>query len=128
MVCCCSVTCLVVLIVVYFVARKIISRLRIARYTDVYVLITGCDSGFGNESAKRFDRIGCHVFAACFTDKGRESLQQECSDRLHAIKLEVTKKESIQEAYEYVKAHLPKGQGMCLSSYVFNGTCNDLLI
>lgn len=112
MVCCCSVTCLVVLIVVYFVARKIISRLRIARYTDVYVLITGCDSGFGNESAKRFDRIGCHVFAACFTDKGRESLQQECSDRLHAIKLEVTKKESIQEAYEYVKAHLPKGQGL----------------
>jgi len=103
---------LLVLIVVYFVVRKIISRLRIDRYTDVYVLITGCDTGFGNVAAKRFDRMGCHVFAGCLTEKGTESLKEECSDRLHAISLDVTKIESIREAYDYVNSKLPKGRGL----------------
>jgi NAD(P)-dependent dehydrogenase (short-subunit alcohol dehydrogenase family) len=101
-----------IVVVVYFVVRKLISRLRIDRYTDVYVLITGCDTGFGNEAAKRFDRIGCHVFAGCLTEKGKENLKQECSDRLHAINLNVTKIESIREAYDYVKTNIPKGKGL----------------
>jgi len=118
MVCCVLVTWSLILVVVYFVVRKIISRLRIDRYTDVYVLITGCDTGFGNEAAKRFDRMGCHVFAGCFTDKGKENLKKECSDRLHAISLDVTKTESIREAYDYVKANLPKGRGSSLGCLV----------
>jgi len=114
------VTWSLILVVVYFVVRKIISRLRIDRYTDVYVLITGCDTGFGNEAAKRFDRMGCHVFAGCFTEKGKENLKEECSDRLHAISLDVTKIESIREVYDYVRTNLPKGRGSSLSGYIRN--------
>src|SRR6218665_632668 len=114
------VSLVLVVVVVYFVLRKIISRVRIDRYTDVYVLITGCDTGFGNEAAKRFDRMGCHVFAGCFTEKGKESLKEECSDRVHAISLDVTKIESIREAYDYIKANLPKGRGSQLSSCFWN--------
>jgi NAD(P)-dependent dehydrogenase (short-subunit alcohol dehydrogenase family) len=101
-----------IVVVVYFVVRKLISRLRIDRYTDVYVLITGCDTGFGNEAAKRFDRMGCHVFAGCFTENGKERLKQECSDRLHAISLDVSNTESIQETYDYIKSNLPKNKGL----------------
>ena len=114
MVCCGLGTWALILVVVYFVVRKIVSRLRIDRYTDVYVLITGCDTGFGNLAAQRFDRMGCHVFAGCLTDKGKSSLKHDCSDRLHAISLDVTKIESIREAYDYVKANIPKGRGLSL--------------
>ena len=114
------VSLVLVVVVVYFVVRKIISRLRIDRYTDVYVLITGCDTGFGNEAAKRFDRMGCHVFAGCFTEKGKESLKHDCSDRLHAISLDVTKIESIRQAYDYVKDNLPNGRGSSLSGCFWN--------
>lgn len=35
------------------------------------VLITGCDTGFGNETAKALQKRGFHVFAGClFPDKG----------------------------------------------------------
>ena len=30
-----------------------------------YILITGCDSGFGNAAAKRLVAMGCHVVAGC---------------------------------------------------------------
>src|SRR6218665_1592605 len=111
------VTWSLILVAVYFVVRKIISRLRIDRYTDVYVLITGCDTGFGNDAAKRFDRIGCHVFAGCFTEKGKESLKEECSDRLHAIRLDVANIESIQKTYDYVKSNIPKGRGSLITGF-----------
>lgn len=114
MVCCDWLSWAIVVLFFYFVVRKLVSVLRIDRCSDVYVLITGCDSGFGNEAARRFDRLGCHVFAGCLTDEGKESLKAECSDRLHAISLDVTKQESIREAYEYVKTNIPKGRGQCL--------------
>jgi hypothetical protein len=34
------------------------------------VLITGCDTGFGNELMKRLDKEGFVVFACCLTQQG----------------------------------------------------------
>ncbi|XP_055937560.1 retinol dehydrogenase 7-like [Argiope bruennichi] len=72
------------------------------------VLITGCDSGFGNMLAKRLDSKGFHVFASCLNteSEGASKLKAKCSNRLHILPLDVTKNESVEKAVEYVKANL----------------------
>ncbi len=69
---------------------------------DRYILITGCDTGFGNVLARNLDKKGCHVFATCLTSKGAESLEQECSTRLHAMIMDVCDSESIKAAFDVV--------------------------
>ena len=71
------------------------------------VLITGCDSGFGYELAKKFDARGLQVFAACLTAEGQAGLKSECSQRLTTLKLDVVEQNDVQKALEVVKSRLP---------------------
>ena len=41
-----------------------------------YVLVTGCDSGFGYNSALELGARGVHVFAGCLTQDGVTQLTQ----------------------------------------------------
>jgi NAD(P)-dependent dehydrogenase (short-subunit alcohol dehydrogenase family) len=61
------------------------------------VLITGCDSGFGNLVARRLDAYGFHVYAGCLYPEGEgaEKLNGETSRRLKVVKLDVTKDEDV---------------------------------
>ncbi|XP_035234006.1 estradiol 17-beta-dehydrogenase 2-like [Stegodyphus dumicola] len=72
------------------------------------VLITGCDSGFGNLLAKRLDSRGFHVFASCLfpNGPGAEDLKKSCSKRLQVLELDVTKDESVQNAVNFVKENI----------------------
>lgn len=76
-----------------------------------YILITGCDSGFGQQAAKRFDGLGCHVIAGCLTEAGETELRKTCSSRLLTVPLDVSKHDSVLKAYDLVVQHLPKGKG-----------------
>lgn len=76
-----------------------------------YVLITGCDSGFGQETAIRLDRMGVCVLATCLTKDGEQSLKSVTSDRLKTFQLDVTNSQQIQDLYEQVKGLLPSGHG-----------------
>ena len=75
------------------------------------ILITGCDTGFGNALAKKLDLMGCPVFAACFTTKAAEKLKKESSSRLTTLQLDVSNEESIKEAFKFVSKELKNGQG-----------------
>ncbi|XP_061164013.1 retinol dehydrogenase 7-like [Saccostrea echinata] len=77
-----------------------------------YVLITGCDSGFGNALALLLDKKGVPVFAACLTEKGGTKLKNKTSSRLRVLQLDVTDQNSIHNAVEFVKHHLPKSSGL----------------
>ncbi|KAM5180601.1 uncharacterized protein ACMZJ9_001097 [Mantella aurantiaca] len=70
--------------------------------TDKYVLITGCDSGFGNLAAKQLDRRGLNVLAACLTTKGAEDLKNETSSRLQTVILDVADSQSVSLAAKWV--------------------------
>ncbi|KAM4044630.1 retinol dehydrogenase 7-like isoform 2-T3 [Anomaloglossus baeobatrachus] len=72
--------------------------------TGKYVLITGCDSGFGNLLSKQLDKRGMKVLAACLTVKGAENLKKETSSRLQTIILDVTDSKSVSSAAERVAA------------------------
>ncbi|XP_004692678.1 PREDICTED: short-chain dehydrogenase/reductase family 9C member 7 [Condylura cristata] len=75
----------------------------VSNLSDKYVLITGCDSGFGHLLARQLDRRGMRVLAACFTEEGAQKLQQATSHQLQTILLDVTKSESVQAATQWVR-------------------------
>ena len=80
-------------------------------YGGRHVMITGCDTGFGNMLAKRLDSMGFSVFAACLTEKGGYGLEQSCSNKMKIIRLDVTSTESIKKARNTVKSLLPSDKG-----------------
>ncbi|XP_033735854.1 D-beta-hydroxybutyrate dehydrogenase, mitochondrial-like isoform X2 [Pecten maximus] len=75
------------------------------------VVITGCDTGFGHILAKRLYDRGYTVYAGVLSKEspGAVVLQARQSDRLHVIKLDVTKDDDVQKALEHVNAI---GQGL----------------
>ena len=74
------------------------------------LLITGCDTGFGNIFAKRLDSKGFTVFASCLTEKGRDELAKSCSDRLKPFLMDVRDNDNIQKAKDWVEQQLD-GEG-----------------
>jgi len=78
--------------------------------TNRAVLVTGCDTGFGFELVHQLDQKGLHVFAGCLfkNGEGAKKLQENCSERVHVVQLDVTNDQQIKDALEYVKKNLPK--------------------
>ena len=99
------------LILICVILRELLRLLRLSNYGDRYVVITGCDTGFGNLLAKRLDRLGVNVFAGCLTKDGAEELRKTASEKLVTFELNVTDEKSIMAAKEFVAKKLPKGRG-----------------
>lgn len=105
----------IALVVVTLLGLWIIKRLYIdevvGNFHEKYVLLTGCDSGFGRETALRLDSLGFNVFATCLTSEGQTQLTARCSKRLKAIHLDVTSSQEIREAFKLVVQNLPENAG-----------------
>ncbi|XP_053564129.1 retinol dehydrogenase 7 [Bombina bombina] len=94
--------CLLVLSLLALVYRWYRQSQILENLSDKYVLITGCDSGFGNLAAKQLDRRGLRVLAACLTEKGAEELKKETSSRLQTVILDVTDSQSVKSVTKLV--------------------------
>ncbi|XP_039370509.1 retinol dehydrogenase 7-like [Mauremys reevesii] len=94
---------LAALLGLYFLRRWYRERQRVEGLPEKYVLITGCDSGFGNLLAKQLDARGLRVLAACLTQPGAEQLRKATSERLQTVILDVTRSDSIAAASAWVK-------------------------
>ncbi len=107
---------LLLLVIGYKLFFRILRIPKISHLDSHYILITGCDSGFGNATAKRLDSLGCHVIAACFTENGETELRESSSSKLHTVGLDVTSEKNVERAYqEITRKILPAGKGMDLS-------------
>ncbi|KAM4797471.1 retinol dehydrogenase 7-like [Rhinophrynus dorsalis] len=93
---------LLVLVALIFLYRWNKQRQILQNLSDKYVLITGCDSGFGKLLAKQLDKRGMRVLAACLTEKGVEDLKKETSSRLQTVILDVTDSQSVSSAAQWV--------------------------
>lgn len=91
----------VALIVV--IINWLISKLKIKDIANRFVFITGCDTGFGNQLAKRLDAAGVKVIAGCLTEAGKSRLEDETSSRLKVILIDVANKQSVEGALKVVK-------------------------
>lgn len=76
-----------------------------------YVLITGCDSGFGRETAIRLDKMGVNVLATCLTKEGEESLKSVTSEKLKTFLMDVTNSQQIGEVFDKVKGVIDDNSG-----------------
>ena len=92
-----------------------------------YVLITGCDSGFGRETAIRLDKMGAYVLATCLTEEGEKSLRSATSDKLKTFRLDVTNSEQIKDLYEDIQRLLPSDQGRGLLEHFENVQCRHAI-
>ncbi|XP_075447559.1 retinol dehydrogenase 7-like [Ascaphus truei] len=93
---------LLVLLALIFLYRWHRGRQTLQNLSDKYVLITGCDSGFGNLLAKQLDRLGLRVLATCLTERGAEDLKKETSSRLQTVFLDVSDSQSVSSAAKWV--------------------------
>lgn len=96
----------------WIIYLRVLRKLTVGRYNERHVLVTGCDSGFGNLLTKRLDLLGFKVFACCLSKSGVEGLKSECSVNVTAIQMDVTSDASIEGAIENVKAKIPKDKGL----------------
>ncbi|KAA0723398.1 Corticosteroid 11-beta-dehydrogenase isozyme 2 [Triplophysa tibetana] len=72
------------------------------------VFITGCDSGFGNATAKRLDAMGFEVFATVLNleGEGAKHLRRVCSSRLTLLQVDITQPQQVEQALLDTKAKL----------------------
>jgi NAD(P)-dependent dehydrogenase (short-subunit alcohol dehydrogenase family) len=68
-----------------------------------YVLITGCDTGFGHKLTIELDKQGFHVFAGVYNEENQTLLKNKLSFRATVFCLDVTQPAQIDAAYKLVK-------------------------
>lgn len=121
-----TLSVLTILVILYLLSIWIIRSLKLnKKNSDLYVIVTGCDSGFGQELAYKLDKIGFNVYAACLTERAVKELDLTTSERLRTAKVDVTKSEDIAEFYEFVKSTIPNDKGKdfnCVSLPVISKT------
>ena len=103
---------------VSYVFYKLLDRMIripcISESSGRYVLVTGCDTGFGHLIARELDRLGLHVFAGCLTPEGELALKSLCSQNLLTVRIDVSQEDSIQNAFKFINANLPDDRGIYL--------------
>lgn len=68
-----------------------------------YVLISGCDTGFGKALAIELDKQGFNVLAGVYSTDSKTALINELSPRATVFSLDITQQQDINAAYEIVK-------------------------
>ncbi|XP_063215227.1 retinol dehydrogenase 16-like [Chroicocephalus ridibundus] len=87
----------------YLLRRWHRERQTVPGLPEKYVLITGCDSGFGNLLARQLEARGLRVLAACLTEAGAARLRAAASPRLQTVLLDVTSSQSVAAAAAWVR-------------------------
>ncbi|NWT20943.1 RDH16 dehydrogenase, partial [Vireo altiloquus] len=93
----------VLLLALFLLRRWHRERQTVPGLSEKHVLITGCDSGFGNLLARQLDARGLRVLAACLTEAGATQLRAATSNRLQTVLLDVTSSKSIAEVTAWVR-------------------------
>ncbi|XP_055959275.1 retinol dehydrogenase 7-like [Patella vulgata] len=79
----------------YWALKWFLERLKVEHYGGKYVLVTGCDSGFGHLLAKRLDGLGLHVIAACLKQDAAAELKKSSGEVYHQdIKVSILEPET----------------------------------
>jgi NAD(P)-dependent dehydrogenase (short-subunit alcohol dehydrogenase family) len=97
---------LIVLAVIYYVAHRLHQRFFPTPNINPigkYVLISGCDTGFGHGLAIELDREGFNVLAGVYLSDNVTSMQAKLSIKATVFHLDITKQEDIDAAFDLVK-------------------------
>ncbi len=70
------------------------------------IVITGASTGIGQACALHLDKLGFRVFAGVRNETDASSLEQDSSDRLTPVYIDITKPDSILKASKIMEAEL----------------------
>ncbi|CAF3774177.1 unnamed protein product [Adineta steineri] len=115
---------IIVLVLFAYVAYRLYQHFYPAPNIDPrgkYVLISGCDSGFGNSVAIDLDKQGFNVFAGIYSADSRAALADQLSSRANIFILDVTQQRDIDAAYEMVKEKTNTLHALVNNAGVFTG-------
>lgn len=121
---------LLLLYFVYALYRRLFPPPRV-NASGKYVLISGCDSGFGYLATKRLEQLGFHIVATCLTDDGFHKLSRECSSRVIPVKVDITQENEVEALYTRVaeltdQLHaLVNNAGIAIGSYVDTSSMSE---
>ena len=90
------------LVTLYFLVNFIVDHWILTKVKK-NVLVTGCDSGFGLQTAIELSESNCKVFAACLTQDGVERLKNDTRFQGMAFIMDVTKDDDVQKAKEIIE-------------------------
>ncbi|XP_055582871.1 11-beta-hydroxysteroid dehydrogenase type 2 isoform X2 [Falco biarmicus] len=88
----------------------------------------GCDSGFGQATARHLDALGFQVFASVLDPQGpgAQELRKSCSPRLTLLQMDLTKPEDIQRVLQHIQANTNStGLWGLVNNAGFNDTIAD---
>ena len=89
-----------------------------------YVLISGCDSGFGHGLAVELDQRGFNVLAGVLAADSVTSLSKTLSSKATVFRLDITRQEDIDGAFDLIQSKtkvlhgLVNNAGIALGSYI----------
>ncbi len=89
-----------------------------------YVLISGCDSGLGHGLALELDKQGFNVLAGVYLADSVTSLEKKLSPKATVFRLDITKEEDINAAFELVNGKtkvlhaLVNNAGIVISGFI----------
>ncbi|XP_071613268.1 11-beta-hydroxysteroid dehydrogenase type 2 isoform X2 [Heliangelus exortis] len=89
---------------------------------------SGCDSGFGQATARHLDTMGFRVFASVLDPQGpgAQELRRSCSPRLTLLQMDLTKPGDIQRVLQHIQAHTNStGLWGLVNNAGFNDTIAD---
>ncbi|KAL8620807.1 hypothetical protein ACOMHN_033204 [Nucella lapillus] len=105
-------TFIMTLTVTYFLLRSLLWQWRLGNYAHRYVLVTGCDSGFGLELVRRLDSLGFRVFAGCLTSEGTDHVTKVTTRRVMPLTIDVTNIDNIRQVVDQMTSTIPSGSGL----------------
>lgn len=76
--------------------------------SDKVVLISGCDTGFGNLFARYLNGKGYHVFASCLSSESLKELKEQAREpaRMLPFLMDITKDEQIESGSRLIENYL----------------------
>ncbi|CEF62393.1 Short-chain dehydrogenase/reductase SDR family and Glucose/ribitol dehydrogenase family and NAD(P)-binding domain-containing protein [Strongyloides ratti] len=102
---------IVTILVIIIGIRKFLEILTIDDIKGKVVVITGCDSGFGYETAIKCCQNGMIVFGGCLTNLGATELEKRCNKmegKLFTFIVDVSDDDSMKSGCEKVKQIMKK--------------------
>ncbi|CAF1111747.1 unnamed protein product, partial [Adineta ricciae] len=89
------------------------------------VLISGCDTGVGYLSAIELDKKGFHVFVGVLRQDNIILLKEKLSSRATVFRLDITKQEDIDEAYDLITGKVDTLYGLVNNAGIMTHGCVD---
>jgi NAD(P)-dependent dehydrogenase (short-subunit alcohol dehydrogenase family) len=90
-----------------------------------YVLISGCDTGFGHALAIELDKQGFHVLAGVYNPDNEEHVTSQLSTRATVFCLDITQQEEIDAAYNMVKEKTSTLHALVNNAGIWKGSLID---